>query len=59
MTSSEGVEYCPHRSNLDWSNVQVSDFTQVQYTTLENSDEENIEDQGICTVSHDIAEHGN
>lgn len=40
MSPGHGIDYCPYRTNFDWSSVQVSDFSNVRYTTGEDSDAE-------------------
>ncbi|PKK34568.1 hypothetical protein CI102_15309 [Trichoderma harzianum] len=38
MSTAQEVEYCPVRTNIDLSNVQFSDFSNVQY--FEKNDSE-------------------
>lgn len=38
MTTAQEVEYCPVRTNIDLTNVQFSDFSNVQY--FEQNDSE-------------------
>lgn len=34
------ISYCPHRTNIAFSNVQFSDFSNVQYFQQSESEEE-------------------
>jgi hypothetical protein len=38
MSTAQEVEYCPVRTNIDLSNVQFSDYSNVQY--FEKNDSE-------------------
>lgn len=51
MSSGPGVDFCPYRTHIDWDNVQVADFSQVQYFQPSDSEEERLEEQGECFLS--------
>lgn len=46
MSSARGIEYCPYRGNIDLSAVQYSDFSNVQFTQPEISEDEALREQG-------------
>lgn len=48
MTSAPEVEYSPYQTHIDGWDVQVTDFSNVQYTQqhLSGDENENIKDQG-------------
>jgi hypothetical protein len=45
MSSVPEIEYCPYRTNIDWRNVQVADYSQVEYFQPSGSEEEEVEDE--------------
>ena len=51
MSSRRGIDVCPYRANIDYSHVQYSNFSQVQFYEPSESevDEDNangVEKQG-------------
>lgn len=40
MSFAPYVTYCPYRTNIDYLNVQFSDFSNVQYFQASDSEEE-------------------
>ena len=53
MTSSRGVATCPHRTQVNWSAVQWSDFTNVQYFQQSESEEDQFEDDDGNVIRDD------
>ena len=52
---NEDIEYCPTRANIDWSNIQftdysksvaVADFSNIKYFEPSDSEADPEEDQG-------------
>lgn len=46
MSYQQNVAFCPVRTNLDISNVQFSNFSNVQYTQLHLTDSEGEAEPG-------------
>lgn len=40
MSPGRGIDYCPYRTNIDYSGVQYSDFSHVQYYQPSDSEED-------------------
>lgn len=46
MSSGDGVKYCPYRTSVGWTDVQVSDFSTVNYFQASESEGEYPDFQG-------------